>query len=397
MLFDRLIRIIFIFLAATLFHAGTAMAQTREVRNALFVEPKFRVGPVLDIYPNLPEHGIAWSMEVNVGWQTAGRQYWNQGLRFPQVGIIAAITELGNPDIMGREYSLVPNLAYRFVQSGIFELRGFIGIGFSWFNKPYDRISNPENLFIGSRLTNKTILGLNADFSLTSRLSLSSGMAYLHYSNGHNQLPNVGVNIPAIHLGARYYIRGAPEKFVVNDTMEKYSKRWLLNIRLGLGVHEFGDPAKPVGGPKYPIYNGSVYLSKRLGAIINLHAGLHLNYYTSFYDYLAFHGLHEQDRHMKSLTVIGFGGLEFLLGHFAFTTQMGFYLYNPTYREIQSTGEESNKFKENAKNYLSYKFGAQYYLFQTRYSTRFNPWIGLFLKSNAGQADFAEISIGCAF
>ena len=41
-------------------------------------------------------------------------------------------------------------------------------------------------------------------------------------------------------------------------------------------------------------------------------------------------------------------------------------------------------------------FGATYYLFSTRKTTRFNPWAGIFLKSNAGQADFVEISIGFA-
>ena len=397
MFFLRLIRVVFVFLIFILLFYKVTTAQNETVRNAFFIEPKFRVGPVLDIYPNLPEHGIVWSTELNVGWQTTGRQYWNQGMKFPQVGIIAAITQLGNPDILGQEYSLVPNLAYRFIRSGGFELHGMVGIGFSWFNKPYDRLSNTENLFIGSRLTNKTILGLNADFALTSHLTLSSGVTYMHYSNGHYQLPNIGVNIPAIHLGARYFIRGRPDHYLENDTVDRVSKKLMLNLRLGLGVHEYGEATKPIGGPKYPIYNGSIYLSKRLGTIINLHLGLHLNYYTSFYDYLTFHDLHAQDRHMKSLTMIGFGGLEFLLGHFAFTTQMGFYLYNPTYREIHPSGEESDKFKDNTKNYLSFKFGAQYYLLQTRYSTRFNPWIGLFLKSNAGQADFAEISIGCAF
>lgn len=396
MIISRLKFIVFLIVLGAALHYEAAGQQER-VKSALFIEPKIRTGPVLDIYPNLPEHGLAMSGEVNIAWQTTGKQYWNQGLKYPQVGILLGITNLGNPAVIGQEFSIVPNLAYRFVRSGRFELLGVIGIGFGWFNKPYDRLTNPENLFIGSKLTNKTILGLNADYSISDFFTLSSGVAYLHYSNGHNQLPNVGVNIPSIHLGLKYYVHGIPKHYQESDTARPVSKRWLFNVRIGLGVHEFGDPVKPVGGPKYPIYNGSVYLSKRLGTILNIHAGLHFNYYTSFYDYLQFHNMHDQDRHRKSMTVIGFGGIEFLMGRFAFTTQMGLYFYNPAYKEIHGVNYDPGKFKNKAKQYLSYKFGAQYYLSKTMYTTRFNPWMGIFLKSNAGQADFAEISIGCAF
>ena len=37
--------------------------------------------------------------------------------------------------------------------------------------------------------------------------------------------------------------------------------------------------------------------------------------------------------------MIAFGGLEFLLGHFGFNVQMGGYLYNPTYSEIQDLNQ----------------------------------------------------------
>ncbi len=373
------------------------LSQEKEVRNSLFIEAGVTAGPILDIYPNLPELGVAWSAGVNVAWQTAGRQYWNQAMRYPQVGVLVSVTDLGNPSVLGQEFSLVPNLAYRFARFGKFNLMGFVGIGFAFFNKPYDRIENPENKLIGSHLTNKTILGIMLEYQLDPHFSLSGAIEYIHYSNGHNQLPNVGINIPAGHLGLRYCPEGKPLTYHGPDSLAPVDKRWLVNVRLGLGVHEFGDPVKPAGGPKYPIYTGSLYASKRLGLILNLQAGIHVNYYTSFHDYLSYHDLHKEDRHWRSVSMIAFGGLEFLLGHFAFTVQMGGYLYNPTYSEIHELNQEGSGFKQEAKKYLSYKFGAAYYLFSTRTSTRFNPWAGIFLKSNAGQADFAEFSIGVAF
>jgi hypothetical protein len=318
-------------------------------------------------------------------------------LKFPRTGVLIAITDFGNNAIIGQEFSVVPNLSYRFRKFGKFEFSGTVGIGIAWFNKPYNRISNPENKFIGSRIANKTIFIADLDYTLSRSFRISAGISYRHYSNGHNQLPNVGINIPAFQLGVKYFPEGFPEHFYTSDSVDSIRKKWLFNLRIGLGIHKFGDPVKPAGGPKYPVYSGSVYLSKRLGVILNLHAGLHVNYYLSYYDFIDFHDLYDGNWHSRSLTVIGFSGIEFLLGNFSFTTQMGIYLYNPAFSDITEINGASESFKNNMKKYLSYKLGAQYYLFQTRQTTRFNPLIGIFLKTNAGQADFSEISFGCAF
>lgn len=367
------------------------------MKNSFFIEPKVRFGPILEIYPDLPERNLTFSGEVNLAWQTTGKKYWHQPYKFPQVGLIVAYSSFGNDDILGHELSLVPNLTYQFTNFGKFTLTGSVGIGFAYFNKPFHRINNPENKLIGSILTNKTLLALNLDYIINTNLHLTGGVSYLHYSNGHNQLPNIGINIPAIQVGLKYFTKGFPENFYKSDSIPDFCKKWLFNIRLGLGSHEFGDPVKPDGGPKYPIYNLSFYLSKRLGAVTNFHAGIHLNYYTSFYDFIIFQEFYSEKQRQKSITAIGFAGVEFLIGHISFTGQMGLLLYNPFYRDLQQLNGTTDGFNNAAKRVLSFKFGVQYYAFETSRTTRFNPWLGLFIKSNAGQADFLEISIGCAF
>jgi len=308
---------------------ASAQQQQMALKNYFFIEPKVRLGPVLDIYPDLPEHSMAVSSEINLAWQTAGKQYWNPHYNFPQIGVLLSLTYPGNNDILGQEFSLVPNLAYRFHKFGRFEFSGMIGLGIAYFNKPYHRIDNPQNKLIGSSITNKTILALNLDYKLSYTFHLSGGVSYLHYSNGHNQLPNVGINIPAFQLGVKYFTKGYPVRFHPEDSSLSVQKKWLFNFRIGLGIHEFGDPVKPVGGPKYPIYNSSVYFSKRFSIVTNFHVGLHINYYTSFYDFISFQELYKENQHLKSLTAIGFAGIEFFIGQFSFTTQMGVYIYNP--------------------------------------------------------------------
>lgn len=378
---------------------GAVFAQFEEdsIEGAFFIEPRFSMGRVLDIYPDLPEHTMAFSGQINIAWQTAGKQYWNQFYNFPQVGVLFGATNLGNNDILGQEFSVVPNLSYRFIQFGQFKGYGYVGFGFAYFNKPYDRIKNPENKFIGSNITNKTIFGLNLEYTLSEHFRVSGGICYAHYSNGHYQLPNVGINTPAFELGVKYFTKGPPQSFRIHDSLLRVDKRWLFNIRLGMGRHEFGDPVKPVGGPKYPVFNGSAYLSKRVGMVVNFQTGLHVNYYSSLYDYLLFQDYPDKENPFKALNVIAFAGIEFLIGHFSFPSQMGVYLYNPVYEDIKKIHGYGSGFKQNMKGYLSFKFGAQYYLFTTKLTTRMNPWVGIFIKTNAGQADFAELSFGFAF
>lgn len=391
----RLIGILFFVVLTELI--APAQSEQAIPESSFFLEPKIRVGPLLDIYPNLPEHGLPVSGEINVAWQTRGHKYWHQSFHFPQVGVILSATSFSNPQELGGEFSLVPNLSYHLNDFGKFRFTGTFGTGFAFFNKPYDRVNNPDNKLIGSRITNKTVLALDLEYALSKHIGLTGGVSYLHYSNGHFQLPNVGINIPALQLGVKYFPSGYPEEVYKRDTLPSYSLKWLVNLRFGLGIHEFGDPVKPVMGPKYPIYSVSIYMSRRTGLVTNFQAGLHLNYYSSFYDYIEFHEFYEDRTQLKSVTALAFAGMEFLFDHIGMTGQMGLYLYNPFYRDLQELKNTRLSFSDKAKQYLSLKLGAQYYIFSTAETTRLNPWIGIFLKTNAGQADFAELSIGIAF
>jgi len=85
------------------------------------------------------------------------------------------------------------------------------------------------------------------------------------------------------------------------------------------------------------------------------------------------------------------------VGKFGFSGQLGTYLYNEFYKELQDLRSDEKGWKYQTSKYITARLGAQYYIFNPIKSTKLNPWIGAFLKSVGGAADFAEISIGCAF
>ena len=366
-------------------------------KNVFFVEPGFKVGRMIDIFPGSPTATESYFTEINFGWHTIGKHWWNSYYNFPRVGVLLSYGSLGNNEVLGNNVSILPNMSLKLFGNNKVSFYTRIGLGFSWFMKPYDRIENPENIFIGSSITQLTQLSFDLNVRLSDRLIFSSGISAQHFSTGHVQIPNVGINIPSFNLGLIYYPTSIPEQFHMSDTVVDFNKRILFNLQLGLGVHEFAPTAKASGGPKYPIYSGALYLSKRLGAIVNLQIGMHINYYTSFYDYIINQDFYTSEQRLKSFTVTPFIGIELYVGRFGFNGQLGIYAYNPFVNDmnehLQKTGGKDNYLKRINANRL----GAKYYLLDAVTSGSKKPYLGLFIKTNAGQADFVEMCLGCAF
>lgn len=366
-------------------------------KNVLFVEPGFKVGKMIDIFPGAPKARKSYFTEVNIGWQTIGKQWWNSYFHFPRVGILLSYGSLGNKEVLGNNISILPNMSLKLIGNTKVSFYTRIGLGFSWFMKPFDRIENPENIFIGSSITQTTQISFDLNVRLTDRLIFSTGVSVQHFSTGHVQIPNIGINIPSFNLGLIYYPNNIPKQFHSPDTVIGFEKKILFNLQIGLGVHEFAPTTKASGGPKYPVYGGAFYISKRLGVIFNIQLGMHVNYYTSFYDYIINQDFYTSNQRVKSFTVTPFVGAELYVGRFGFNAQLGIYAYNPFVNDmiehLKKTGGKNNFLKRVNANRL----GAKYYLLDAVLSGSKKPYLGLFIKTNAGQADFVELCFGYAF
>lgn len=107
-----------------------------------------------------------------------------------------------------------------------------LGLAYGW--KKYDAVSNPDNRVIGSRMT----AHISVDFYLRYRLSrqwdLNLGASVTHYSNGNTSIPNAGLNIAGLKVGAAYYFRergrvGAPPS---SRPSPPSSMRWTWDLTL---------------------------------------------------------------------------------------------------------------------------------------------------------------------
>ena len=79
-----------------------------------------------------------------------------------------------------------------------------LGTGFAWFTNPYDKIDNTENKLVGSHITNATELSLAVWFAFLPEWRIEAGTSFLHFSNGHTSIPNLGLNDVTAKVGIMY-------------------------------------------------------------------------------------------------------------------------------------------------------------------------------------------------
>ena len=350
-------------------------------------------GKQIKIYPNYPAVGISGFGEVYAGYQCFGTKAWHQSWKFPQIGVSLLYGWLGNEKILGQSIGIVPGITLMSRDDRRVKTDVRLGTGLSWFNRPYDRFQNKENLIIGSHVTNVTFVNVYFRQKISQKFWIYEGLSFIHYSNGHYQLPNVGMNTLTVDVGLKFYPYGKPGLVCKRDTLAVIDHRVKANIRIGFGVNEFGSATKPLGGPKYPVYVMNLYASKRFGKISNLHAGVFITYYSSFYDYIVNNHFYDQGGRMKSMVISPFIGYEMMIGRFGILWQSGLNVYNPFQKEYFKINY-GNSTSAQLKRWWCNKVGAQIYLLRTDRIRRCNVWLGAYIKSNLMTADFVETAVG---
>lgn len=376
-----------------LFLFSCRMMAQEKFSKGLYYEANVQIGRLIKNYPEFPERGASSFASVSIARQTYGRSIWNQWYNFPKTGLILTTGGFGNTDVLGQNISLQGFIGLNLIKKPKFSLETKISMGFAFFNKPYDYLGNPDNTLIGSTITNISQIGFLAYQKVNAHWGVKAGFSMMHYSDGHTALPNVGANIPLFQAGFRYFPNKRPYFIRLPDTIA-VNHSWLMNLEAGLGMHEFGGTMGPVRGPKYPVYSLGINLQKRLGKIHMLSGGIYMNYYSSYFDFITSQDFYQTNLRLKSSTFIFYLGHEFIIGRLGLVSQLGLYLYNE-FREDYTKGVENDR--TGIKTINTNKLGVKYYFLSPTYSLKNNIFVGMYIKANAGQADFAEISAGISF
>lgn len=345
---------------------------------------------------SFPERDVAFIHQLSYSQQTGGEHLWHNAYGCPEVGISVFAGSLGNKEELGWLSGILPHLSLNTSHKALWKLRFTLGLGMAYFNQPYDSISNPYNILIGSHFTMLAYGSVYLRKLLSRHWFMTFGLSALHASNSHVQIPNGGLNISSGLIGLGYYLSPRPDHYPLKDkNIHRKKQPWRINLRLGLGIHEQAGTLSPVGTPKYAIYVLSGYLSKRLSTISRLHIGLSVKHYNSFYQKIVQKDLFQNQQFLNASIVSILLGHECMIGRVGFCTQAGLNVFKPFYAKYDSQHATDGLFNF-AESYFSTRIGLNVYLFDPA-THRFNIFAGSYIKGNSGNADFWENTIGIVF
>ncbi len=335
-------------------------------------------------------------LSCNIGFQTTGRRPWHRSFRFPQYGFTILAGDQGNRDILGPFVAIIPNITFFNKRNRNWYLYYSNGMGLAYFRKPYHKTDNPDNVLIGSALTNGTFHHLSLKKRGSPHWFPGIGLSWFHFSNGQVQVPNLGSNIFTLNLSAQFYPRKKPLDFRVipPDTIRR---KMNYTIRLGLGLHEYARSTLPGGGPKFPVYTTSFYVGRRFGLIHDLHVGFHMHYYTSYYDYIISQELFDRQERLRSSNWVIFIGDELKMGRFSVIAQAGVNLYNPFRVAIKGIPVNQLGLLPWLTLMTCNKYGIQYYPLYNNTTKATRLYLGLYIKADLTLADFVEWGFGYNF
>lgn len=414
---NRVLKISFLKILLLLFVSNfNANAQEKaEAKEKVFWALGASLGRTFDANMDFPSRGLFSDIELSVGKNNLlSEKEWAYRLRYPKTGVSAAFSDYGNSEELGQSISFLP-----FIELDAFKntsLRLAYGVGY--FNKKFDLVENPFNRGIATEINLSFKALLLYDFYKNPSFTFRSGIGIAHYSNGHNRLPNQGLNTllfqlsttlnPTDNLSKEESIQNGRQNF-------KSSKHYYFSTRSGIGQNVLSR----IFNDKKEVYSAAISVGKIVNKTFKLGVGAHYRFYEHYYDYIInneeliqeqFSEFRESPyRHATNFGVFASG--ELLLSHVGLELDIGINFYKPAYQIdwILNDGFTSSTGGENPElvvvygelnNYFKIKrtvptrLGMKFYLINTQKTPKHNLYLGAHINANLGQADFTELSLG---
>lgn len=351
---------------------------------------------------------------IGFGIQHNDSLYWVKQLRNPYTGVILQIANHGNTEKIGQTISLLP-----YIEKPIFlknnKLKLLTAMGIAYHTKKYDYVENWENKAVSTDFTYAFRLGVYYNIWENSQFDSRINLNYLHYSNGHIQWPNNGINTLALGLNITYkgLNKNSIEKVVSKKDIQK-SKQSFFSVQTGIGEHAL----YRFYNFRRNVYSVDIMYGKIYNKIHKVGLGIYMRNYQNNYQYIK-EGNNMVSEEYPELqknpflnsSSIGIGlNYEFLMQHIAIETELGLTLFRPffpaEYRLDATLINKKTDLYENGKaegttytlkRFISGKLGLKYYLFNTYKAPKNNLYVGGHIVSRLGQADYSEFTLGYVF
>lgn len=292
-------------------------AQSDSLITPYFFSVNYRHGKIVPHSPKVsnlryPNRGV----EVKMGWQTLGKQTWQQAFRYPSFGV-GINWNTFKTDILGTPFAGYFYTNFPQISTKYFRVDLEMDLGIAYGIHPYDSITNPENFAIGAKWNTFFGFYLEESFHINKHVDLFASEGFTHYSNGAMAYPNYGINIPMLKAGVRYqphYTKPLPKA-----PKSKFGTRWNIVSYVGTGVETAFFP--PQQFHEYTIapaiYFRPVY-KRRIG----------IGYEIAYNEAIRTVYETRNNTGKQLITQAVFASHEFIIERFTILSQLGIYLKN---------------------------------------------------------------------
>ena len=265
--------------------------------------------------------------EIYYQRQTCPTPVWNHSSRLPQWGIGFSATHSGS-QYVGTILSVYPFMKLPLYTVGALQGNFRIGFGIGWDQKPYDKVSNPENLLLSQTINTHANLSWQNEIRLSSHHYIGTTLSYYHWSNAKTSLPNLGINIPSVSLGYRYAFDGDKRKPV--NVQDSFSKKIFYKVFLSGGVKQMQVPDSSLYF--VTLLTGEVSKQISYSSIVSL--GMFVTHDESVKtDPLVTHL-----QSIETSQVALYGSYEYNFGRVIIPVQFGVFVYNSNSKMLESVG-----------------------------------------------------------
>lgn len=349
---------------------------------------------------------------VGFGIQHNDSLNWVKQLRNPYTGMILQVSNHGNVEKIGHSLSLLTYFEKPIILKNE-KLKLLSGIGIAYHTEKHT-IENWQNKAISTDVTWAYRLGVYYSIWSNSQLDSRINLNYLHYSNGHIQWPNSGINTLALGLNMTYNGFKAtenPNEKVISEKDIKKEKQTFFSVQTGIGQHAL----YRFYNYRRNVYSFDFMYGKIYNKIHKVGLGVYMRQYTNNYKYIKEgNNLVSEDypelqkNPFLNSSSMGIAlNYEFLMQHVSIETELGLTLYRPffpaEYRLNATLINKQTGLYENGKaegmeytlkRFVSGKLGLKYYLFNTNKTPKNNVYLGGHIVSVLGQADYSELALG---
>jgi Lipid A 3-O-deacylase (PagL) len=358
-----------------------------------FVDFRAGVGQLIPIYNPMPSSSAVSTLECSIFKKNVAGPNWRMVYSKSKLGWSGQVMNLGNHRVLGQSIAIMPCADRRYRVNNNNEIQTRISIGLGFFNKHYDPEKNRTNNTIGSALANVSRFQIEWLRQKRSDWRIGIGLHYIHCSNAHTSVPNVGANVFGAHISLLKNKIPPKDKMSVILLLIGYTKRWNVHLSAGYGIHEFEGTSRPTQGPLYKDPVATIQLGRVHRYRSTLFTGIQWTQYNSYKPYLLANELssgRDLQKNVQNLT--WFIGYDWFTPHVAFFIQGGIHLTHPSMGLTQSLRASKSKgwIYQNTASKLGYRF----YLFNMMKSHLISPYFQMAVKTNGGTADFLETTLG---